>query len=53
MPQSRPTYGVVAEGPEWVYFVKKLGQVDCWTKILSGSTYQNRRYSTIGKRMNV
>jgi len=35
------------------YFVEKLGQIYGWTKILSGSTYQNRRYSTIAKWLNV
>jgi hypothetical protein len=32
---------------------KKLGHVGGWTKILSGSTYQNRRHLTISKWLEV
>jgi hypothetical protein len=39
------------ECPLRVYCVEKLGEVDGWKKMLSGSTYQNRRYSTSSKQL--
>jgi len=35
------------------YSVEKLGQAGRWTKILSGSTYQNRRQPTIAKWLKI